>query len=129
MINITDILDSSLAGGQSFPSTLISKRQQSLQVSLSSKVTEVKEETIFDTFIEIKIRNEILKNGTYAQFWKQRATPQGILLFAFDSEKGKMHMAFLEAQTSKPKTPVDYKQTSFEFDVKNIHPKDQLEMH
>ena len=40
-----------------------------------------------------------------------------------------MHMSFLEAQTLEPKTPLDYKQTSFEFDVKNVHPIDQLEMH
>lgn len=40
-----------------------------------------------------------------------------------------MHMAFLEAQTPEPKTPSDYNQTSFEFDVKNVHPIDQLEMH
>lgn len=37
-------------------------------------------------------------------------------------------MAFLEAQTTEPKTPADYKKTSFEFDSKNVHPIDQLEM-
>lgn len=40
-----------------------------------------------------------------------------------------MHMAFLEAQTTEPKTPVDYKKTSFEFDERSVHPIDQLEMH
>lgn len=70
-----------------------------------------------------------MKRRTYDQFWKQSATSQGILLSAFDSEKGKMHMAFLEAQTSEPKTLVYYKQTSFEFDVKNVHAIDQQEMH
>jgi len=92
-------------------------------------VTKEKEETIFDTFREIKIRNEILNKTTYAQFWKQSATAQGRLLSAFDSEKGKMHMAFLEAQTSEPKTLVDYKKTSFEFDVKDVHPINHLDMH
>jgi len=66
-------------------------------VSSSSKVTEEKEETVFHTFKEIKIRNEILRKNTYAQFWKQIATTQGRLLPVFDSEKAKMHMSFLEA--------------------------------
>ena len=60
-------------------------------------MTREKEETTFDTFREIKIKNEILKKSTYAQFWKQSATAQGRILSAFDSKKAKMHMAFLEA--------------------------------
>jgi len=63
-------------------------------------VTKEKEETVFDTFRDIKMRNEMLKKSTYAQFWKKSATAQGKLLSAFNSEKGKMHMAFLEAQIS-----------------------------
>lgn len=39
-----------------------------------------------------------------------------------------MHMAFLEAQTTEPKNPVDYKQTSFEFDARNVHPINHLEI-
>lgn len=38
-------------------------------------------------------------------------------------------MQLLEALIAEPKTPADYKQTSFEFDAKNVHPIDQLEMH
>lgn len=38
-------------------------------------------------------------------------------------------MAFLEAQIHQPKTSADYKKTYFEFDIKNIHPIDQMEMH
>lgn len=38
-------------------------------------------------------------------------------------------MAFFKAQTIEPKTPADYKHTSFEFDAKNTHPIYQLEMH
>ena len=38
-------------------------------------------------------------------------------------------MTFLEAQTVEPKTSADYKQSSFEFDARNVHPIDQLEMH
>lgn len=51
------------------------------------------------------------------------------MLSAFDSEKGKMKMAFLQAQITKPNVASDYKKTSFEFDVKGIHPIDQMEMH
>lgn len=53
MIKIIDILDSSPAGGQSFPSTLTSERQKTIQVSSSTKVTTEKEESVFDTFREI----------------------------------------------------------------------------
>lgn len=42
-IKIIDILDSSLAGGKSFPSTPTSERQQTLQVYSSKKVTKEKE--------------------------------------------------------------------------------------
>lgn len=38
-------------------------------------------------------------------------------------------MAFLEAQNPHPKTPTDYKTTTFEFNTKDIHPTDQMEMH
>ena len=37
-------------------------------------------------------------------------------------------MAFLQAQVPHPKTSVDYKKTSFEFHVKEVHPMDQMEM-
>lgn len=66
----------------------------------------------------------MLKKSTYAQFWKKSATVQGKLLSTFDSDKGKMHTTFLEAQALEPKTPADYKQTLFEIDVKNLHPID-----
>jgi len=50
-------------------------------------------------------------------------------MLAFDLEKGKMQMTFLQAQTPHPKEALDYKKTSFEFYVKDIHPIDQMEMH
>jgi len=87
-------------------------------------VTGEKEEIVFDTSREIEIRNELLKNNTYAQFLKKSATSQGRLLSAFDSEKGKMHMEFLEAQKTEPKILVDYKKTYFEFDGISVHPID-----
>jgi len=47
----------------------------------------------------------------------------------FDTEHGRMQMAFLEAQTSQPKSTTEYKSTTFEFSTKDIHPIDQMEMH
>jgi len=67
---------------------------------------------------------------TYTQFWKHSSSSQARLLSVFDSEKGKMQMTFLQAQIPQPETPLDYqKQTSFEFNVKYVHPIDQIEMH
>jgi len=40
-----------------------------------------------------------------------------------------MQMAFLKAQITQPRTATHYqKQTSFEFNVKDVHPIDQIEM-
>jgi len=40
-----------------------------------------------------------------------------------------MQMAFLQAQVPQPKTATQYqKHTSFEFNVKDVHPIDQIEM-
>jgi hypothetical protein len=57
------------------------------------------------------------------------STAQHRLLSAFDTERGRMQMAFLQAQVPHPKTVADYKKTSFEFDVKDVHPVDQMDMH
>jgi hypothetical protein len=38
-------------------------------------------------------------------------------------------MTFLQAQVPHPKTVANYKKTSFEFDVKEVHLVDQMEMH
>ena len=38
-------------------------------------------------------------------------------------------MAFLEAQIPRPKSASDYKRATFEFNTKDIHPIDQMEMH
>jgi hypothetical protein len=40
-----------------------------------------------------------------------------------------MHMAFLQAQVPHPKEISDYKRATFEFDVKEVHPADQMDMH
>ena len=76
---------------------------------------------MFDTFKEIKLRNEILKNSIYNQFWKQTSSSHRRPLSSSDSEKGKMHMELLEAQISKPNTATNYKKTSFKFSIEDIH--------
>ena len=63
----------------------------------SQNVQREKEKTIFDRYMEINLRNKILKSSTYNQFWKQTSSSQSRLLSVFDTEHGKMHMAFLEA--------------------------------
>ena len=40
-----------------------------------------------------------------------------------------MLIAFLQSQVPQPKGEVDYKKTYLEFDVRDIHPIDQMEMH
>lgn len=51
------------------------------------------------------------------------------LFLAFDSDKGKIQMAFLQAVVLQSKGTSDYRKTSSKFDVKDIHPIDQMEMH
>jgi hypothetical protein len=51
--------------------------------------------SIFEKYDLIKKKNQTLTSSTYAQFWKQTSTAQHRLLFAFDTEKGRMRMAFL----------------------------------
>jgi hypothetical protein len=51
------------------------------------------------------------------------------LLFAFDTEKGRMHMAFLQAQVLNPKVITDYKRATFEFQMKDMHPADQMDLY
>jgi hypothetical protein len=38
-------------------------------------------------------------------------------------------MKFFQAQVPHPKTVVYYKKIVFEFDVKDVHPVDQMDMH
>ena len=68
-------------------------------------------------------------NSTYDQFWKQASTSQHRLLSTFYTEKGRMHMAYLQAQVPKPKRIFDYKMETFEFDVADTHPTDQMDLH
>jgi hypothetical protein len=85
--------------------------------------------SIFEKYDLIKKRNQTLTSRTYAQFWKQTSTAQHRLLSAFDTEKGTMHMAFLQAQVPDPKVITDYKRETFEFQTKDVHPDDQMDLH
>jgi hypothetical protein len=69
--------------------------------------------SIFEKYDLIKKKNQTLTSNTYAQFWKQTSTAQHRLLSAFDTEKGRMHMAFLQAQVPDPKVITDYKRATF----------------
>jgi hypothetical protein len=70
---------------------------------------------IFEKYELIKKKNQTLTSSTYAQFRKQSSTTQHRLLSTFDTEKGRMHMAYLQAQVQDPKVISDYKRATFEF--------------
>jgi hypothetical protein len=84
---------------------------------------------IFEKYDLIKKKNQTLTTSTYAQFQKQSSTAQHRLLSAFDTEKGRMHMAYLQAQVPDPKVISDYKRATFEFQAKDVHPADQMDLH
>jgi hypothetical protein len=84
---------------------------------------------IFEKYELIKKKNQTLTSSTYAQFRKQSSTAQHRLLSAFDTEKGRMHMAYLQAQVPDPKVISDYKRATFEFQAKDVHPADQMDLH
>jgi hypothetical protein len=71
----------------------------------------------------------MLTSSMYAQFWKKKSTTQHQLLFAFDTKKGIMHMAFLQEQVADPKVITDYKRETFESQTKDVHPADQMDLH
>ena len=47
--------------------TTMSLQQQALQTSTSNTTIEGQEKLVYDTFKEIKLRNEVLKSNTYNQ--------------------------------------------------------------
>jgi hypothetical protein len=85
--------------------------------------------SIFEKYDLIKKKNQPLTNNTYAQFWKQTSTAQHKMLSAFNTEKGRMHMVFLQAQVLDPKVITNYKRATFEFQTKDMHPADQMDLH
>jgi hypothetical protein len=109
-------------------STSSSKKKTYTTLSVESS-QEKTGSRIFEKCKMIKKKNEILSSSTYAQFWKQTSIAQHRLLFSFDTTKGRMHMEFLWAQVPHPKKTSYYKKESFEFDVKEAHPIDQMDMH
>ena len=82
-----------------------------------------------DIYREIKLKNEPLKINVYNQFWKQISSTQSRLLITFNSKKGRMHMDFLQAQVPPSKGEVYYKKATLEFDIKDVHLIDHMEMH
>jgi hypothetical protein len=85
--------------------------------------------SIFEKYDMIKKKNQMLTNSTYAQFWNQTSTAQHRLLSAFDTEKGRMHLAFLQAQVPQPKEITDYKRSTIVFDTKQVYLNDQVDLH
>jgi len=100
-----------------------------MELIQSTETSSAEDTNIFSTFFEIKQKNESLKSQVYNKFWKQTSTSQHRLLSAFDSERGRMKMAFLQAQIPFPKSTTYYKKTIFSFDVNQIHPIDQMDLH
>jgi hypothetical protein len=84
---------------------------------------------IFEKYDLIKKKNYTLTNSTYAQFWKQTSMAQHKLLSSFDTEKGRMHLAFLQEQVPQPKEITNYKRSTLVFDTKQVHPTDQMDLH
>jgi hypothetical protein len=71
----------------------------------------------------------MLTNNTYAQLWKQTSTAPHRLLSSFDTERGTMHLAFLQGQVPQPKEITDYKRLTMVIDNKQVHLADQMDLH
>lgn len=100
-----------------------------MEIIHSTETNFVEDSTIFSKFLEIKQKNETLKQKMYSKFWKQTSTSQHKLLSAFDNERGRMQMDFLQAQIPFRKSTTYYKKNKFSFDVNQIHPIDQMDLH
>ena len=98
------------AGGHPIFSTsyaTVPFQKLNVQTPTPTSTVEQEEEDIYDTFMEIKRSNEVLKTNTYNKFWKQTSSSQSRPLSTFDSDKGRMRIAFLEAQVPRPKGAAD----------------------
>jgi hypothetical protein len=109
-------------------STSSSKKQKDIVVTTQTPQGSVPL-NIFEKYDLIKKENQMLTNSTYAQFWKKMSTTQHKLLSAFDTEKGRMHLEFLQAQVPQPKEITDCKRSTIFFDTKQVHPADQMDLH
>jgi hypothetical protein len=85
--------------------------------------------SIFEKYELIKKNNQNLTSSTCTRFWKQTSIAQHRLLSAFDTEKGRMNMAFLQAQVPDPKVTTDYKRATFKFQMKDVNLADQMDLH
>jgi hypothetical protein len=122
-------------GAKQFTSSFVSSQLKEVTVkSTDSPLDTPPSKTgpqlgIFEKYDLIKKRNQSLTSSAYAQFQKQSSTAQHRLFSAFDTEKGRMHMAYLHALVPDPKVISDYKRTTFEFQAKDVHSADQMDMH
>jgi hypothetical protein len=110
-------ISSLFLGSQQMMSTSSSKKQTDTTLSTKSS-QEPARLNIFEKYNLIKKKKEMLTNNTYAQFWKYTSTSQHRLLSSFDTEKGNMCMAFLQAHVPHPKEIYDYKRSTFDFYIK-----------
>ena len=111
------------------PTTSLPYVDDTIECPISSTSQVPPQPSIFTRYKEIKLKNEALKALTYLAFWKQTATTQHRLLYAFDSEKGQFQMAFLEPKVSTPRGVEDYKASIFLVDTKQFHAIDQIYLH
>lgn len=81
------------------------------------------------TFIEIKVRNDLLRLKVYNQYLKMSTTNQNRLMSAYDIKEGKMIMSYFKPKVQQPQSVTDYLTTNFEVMEKDIHPLDQIELH
>jgi hypothetical protein len=72
-----------------------SSRKQGDTILTTKDAQEPAGLNIFDKYNLIKKKNEMLTNDTYSQFCKQTSTTHHRLLSSFDTEKGRIHMAYL----------------------------------
>ena len=109
-------------------STSSSKKQTDTTVTTQPPQGLVKL-SIFQKYDMIRKKNQMLTNNTYAQFWKQTSTTQHIFLSSFDTDKGRIHMAFLQAHVPHPKERLDYKRETLEFNTRDVHPSYWMDLH
>jgi hypothetical protein len=109
--------------------SISSSKKQTVTTGITQDPPRFEKLSIFEKYDLIKKKNEMLNNNTYAQFWKKMSTTQHKLLSAFDTEKGIMHMAFLQAQVPHPKEITDYKRDTLDFNTRDVHLDDHIDLH
>jgi hypothetical protein len=82
------------SSSQQMISTSSSKKQKNTTFTSQPSQGSAKL-SIFEKYDLIKKKNKMLTNNTYAQLWKKTSTTEHRFLYAFDTKKGRMHIAFL----------------------------------